>query len=141
SSLLLTCLLWGESDPLRLPWLDPPPAAARSEARERLLRLSATDEEGRVTAHGRAIARLPLEPRLAHMLIDGAERGFGSAAAEAAMLLTERGLGGNDPDLEVRHRRWLSDRSPRANAARRMAERWVRLTGPSPLAGEGLGRG
>jgi ATP-dependent helicase HrpB len=54
-----------------------------------------------------------------------------SAAAEAAALLTERGLGGNDPDLEVRHRHWLRDRSPRAQAARSMAARWTRLSSPA----------
>ena len=126
SSLLLTCLLWGEGDPARLPFLDPPPAPALAEARERLARLQAIDDEGRITAHGRAIAAIPLEPRLAHMLIAARERGFGRAAADAAVLLTERGLGGNDPDLEVRHRHWLSDRSPRAQAARRMADRWAK---------------
>ncbi len=126
SSLFLTCLLWGESDPARLPFLDPPPAPALAEARHRLLRLGAIDDEGRITAHGRAIAAISLEPRLAHMLIEARAGGFGAAAADAAVLLTERGLGGNDPDLEVRHRRWLGDRSPRAQAAKRMAERWAK---------------
>ena len=124
SSLLLTCLLWGEADPARLPFLNPPPAPALAEARQRLARLGALDGEGRITPHGRAIAAIPLEPRLAHMLIEAGARGFGRAAAEAATLLTERGLGGNDPDLELRHRRWLNDLSPRATAARRMADRW-----------------
>ena len=32
--LLLDCALWGESDPARLRWLDPPPSAALSEARK-----------------------------------------------------------------------------------------------------------
>ena len=36
SSLLLTSLGWGEADPARLPFLDPPPAAALAEARRRL---------------------------------------------------------------------------------------------------------
>ncbi len=126
SSLFLTCLLWGEPDPARLPFLDPPPAPALAEARHRLLRLGAIDDEGRITAHGRAIAAISLEPRLAHMLIEARAGGFGAAAADAAALLTERGLGGNDPDLEVRHRRWLGDRSPRAQAAKRMAERWAK---------------
>jgi ATP-dependent helicase HrpB len=125
SSLLLTCLLWGEGDPARLPFLDAPPAPALTEARARLTRLGAVDCEGRITPHGRAVAVVPLEPRLAHMLIEAKERGFGKAAADAAVLLTERGLGGNDPDLEMRLRRWQSDRSPRANAARRMSERWA----------------
>jgi len=128
SSLALTCLLWGESDPARLPFLDPPPAAALDEARRRLSDLGAIDSDGRVTAHGRAVARLPLDPRLAHMLLEAATRGFGAAAAEAAVLLTERGLGGTDPDLEVRHRRWRGDRNARAEAARGLAKRWVQHT-------------
>ncbi|HEX8936676.1 MAG TPA: ATP-dependent helicase HrpB, partial [Sphingomicrobium sp.] len=129
SSLLLTCLLWGESDPRRLPFLDPPPAAALDEAAMRLTRLGAIDEERRVTGHGRAIAALPLEPRLAHMLLDARERGFGAAASDVAVLLTERGLGGTDPDLEVRWRHWRSDRSVRAEAARNLAAGWRRRLG------------
>jgi ATP-dependent helicase HrpB len=126
SSLLLTCLLWGENDPGRLPFLDPPPQAGLEEARHRLQALGAIDEAGRVTDHGRAIAALPLEPRLAHMLLDARERGFGSGAADVAVLLTERGLGGNDPDLELRWRRWRADKSARAEAARKLADGWRR---------------
>ena len=120
-----------------MPFLDPPPAAAIDEARNRLLRLGAIDDDGRVTDHGRAIARLPLEPRLAHMLIEASERGFGAAAADAAVLLTERGLGGNDPDLELRWRRWRSDRAPRAEGARRMASNWLRQVRRQPRLGDG----
>jgi len=124
SSLLLATLLWGEPNPALLPFLDAPPAAALDEARRRLKILGALDEESRLTAHGRAIAALPLEPRLAHMLLDARDRGFAAAASEVAVLLTERGLGGNDVDLEVRWRRWRSDKSQRAAAARNLAGRW-----------------
>ena len=121
SSLVLTCLLWGEADPTRLPFLDPPPGPALAQARRRLVNLVAIDDDGRLTAHGRAIAGWPLEPSLAHMMIEAKRVGFGEIAAQAAALLTERGLGGNDPDLAVRLKRWLGDRSPRASAARRWA--------------------
>ena len=120
---MLTSLLWGEPDPQRLPFLDSPPNAAIDEARKRLRNLAAIDDEGRITAHGREIAALPLEPRLAHMMIEARARGFPAAAADVAVLLTERGLGGNDPDLELRWRRWRGDKSARAEAARRIAER------------------
>ncbi|MEO5810459.1 MAG: DEAD/DEAH box helicase, partial [Sphingomicrobium sp.] len=50
SSLVLTCLLWGEADPTRLPFLDAPPAAALDEARARLARIGAIDDDGRLTA-------------------------------------------------------------------------------------------
>lgn len=127
SALLLTCLQWG-ADPAGLPFLDPPAPAALAEARERLMRLGAIDRDGRVSPHGRAVAGLPLEPRLAHMLLEASARGFGQAAAEAAALLTERGLGGNDPDLEVRWRRWMGDRGVRAEGARRMSSGWAKLS-------------
>jgi len=128
SSLLLTILLWGEAHPERLPFLDAPPAAAIVQARRRLETIGAI-EEGRVTEHGRAIAALPLEPRLAHMLLDARERGFAAAAADVAVLLTERGLGGNDADVEARWRRWKSDKSARATAARQLAAGWRRRLG------------
>jgi ATP-dependent helicase HrpB len=135
SRLLLTCLLWGEGDPTRLPFLDPLPAVALAEARDRLTRLGALDANGALTPHGRAIAGWPLEPRLAHMMIESHRLGITCAAAEVAVLLTERGLGGTDPDLELRHRRWLADHSRRAVAARKMAERWAKRTaGGSPTS-------
>jgi len=117
-------------------WLDPPPAAAIDEARKRLSALGALDEAGRPTAHGRAIADLPLPPRLAHMLIAAAARGWGATAAEIAVLLSERGLGGADADLELRLRRWRAERSPRAEAARGLARRWRKL-----VDGTGSGEG
>lgn len=138
SSLLLTCLLWG-ADPVSLPFLDAPPPVALEEARRRLAALGAIDPDGRVTAHGRVIASIALEPRLAHMLVEAEAWGFGGAAAEIAVLLTERGLGGNDPDLQLRWRRWNADRSPRADAARAMARRWAGPTA-SPGREHDLGR-
>jgi ATP-dependent helicase HrpB len=130
SALLLDCAIWGVADPRSLSWLDPPPAAALAEAERRLGTLGALDAGGRPTAHGRAIADLPLPPRLAHMMLAAAERGWAESAAEAAVLLSERGLGGGDVDLEVRLRRWRADRGRRADAARGLARSWLRLLAP-----------
>ena len=129
SGLVLACLIWGESDPARLPFLDTPPPSALGEARQRLTALGALDGSGQLTAHGRAVAGWPLDPRLAHMMIEAGRRDLASVAADAAALLTERGLGGSDPDLEIRRRRWRSDKGPRANAAKRMAQGWARRAG------------
>jgi ATP-dependent helicase HrpB len=139
SALLLDCAIWGVADPRSLKWIDPPPAAAVDEARKRLFGLGAIDEAGRATEHGRAIAALPLPPRLAHMMIEASTRFWGETAAEVAVLISERGLGGNDTDLELRLRRWRTERGPRAQAARGLAKRWLSLvsspvkdgTGPS----------
>ena len=129
SALVLDCALWGVSDPRDLNWLDPPPEAAVSEARKRLGSLEALDEDGRPTAHGKAIAGLPLPPRLGHMLVRAAEHGMAGTAAQIAVLLGERGLGGTDADLELRLRRWRSERGPRADNGRRLAQRWAKLVG------------
>jgi ATP-dependent helicase HrpB len=128
SALLLDCALWGVADPRTLKWIDPPPASAVDEARRRLLALGAIDEGGRPTEHGKAIAALPLPPRLAHMMIEAEARGWGETAAEVAVLISERGLGGSDADLELRLRRWRTDRGKRAEAARGLARRWLQLT-------------
>ena len=128
SALLLDCAIWGVSDPRTLRWLDPPPAAAIDEARRRLVSLGALSADGRPTAHGAAVAALPLPPRLAHMLIEAEARGWGRTAAEVAVLLSERGLGGNDVDLELRLRRWRTERGQRAEAARGLGKRWEQLT-------------
>ncbi len=133
SALTLDCAIWGVADPRELAWLDTPPAAAIQEARARLATLDAFDEDGRPTPHGRAIARLPLPPRLGHMLVRAGEMGLAKTAAEVAVLLGERGLGGNDADLELRLRRWRGERGPRAEGGRRLAERWSKLA-PAPIA-------
>jgi ATP-dependent helicase HrpB len=139
SALVLDCAIWGVADPRSLAWLDSPPEAAVAEARARLATLEAIDTDGRPTAHGRAIARLPMAPRLAHMLVRAGEMGLAKEAAEVAVLLGERGLGGTGTDLEARVRRFRGERGPRAEGARRLAERWATST---PLPGrEGMGVG
>jgi ATP-dependent helicase HrpB len=141
SALLLDCAIWGVTDPHRLRWLDPPPAPAIEEARRRLVLLGALDEAGRPTAHGAAIAALPLPPRLAHMLIEADARGWGATAAEIAVLLSERGLGGQDADLELRRRRWRADKGRRAEAARGLARRWLHLLGAARTTSRRPGEG
>lgn len=150
SSLLLECAMWGVADPAGLAWLDPPPPAAIAEARKRLHDLGALDGEGHITAHGRAVARLPLEPRIAHMLIAAQEQDMGFIAAEVAVLLGERGLGGPSVDLDERLRRLRQERGRqekggRVAAALRLAGRWAAMvgaekTGNIPLPAHAAGR-
>lgn len=127
SALVLATAIWGVADPRELRWLDPPSDAAVNEARRRLQSIEALDADHRPTPHGRQIATLPMPPRLAHMLIRAGELGIADSAAEVAVLLGERGLGGNDPDLEARARRWRGERGKRADAGRALARRWAKL--------------
>jgi ATP-dependent helicase HrpB len=129
SRLALDLARWGAKTPDGLAFLDPPPAAAWREARGLLVRIEALNAEDELTAHGRAIADLPLPPRLAHMVLAGAEAGAGERAARIAVLLGEPGLGGNDVDLRERLARLDRDGSPRARDAKALAGRWARAAG------------
>jgi ATP-dependent helicase HrpB len=129
SRLALDLARWGARDADSLTFLDRPPAAAMAEATASLERLGALDAAGALTAHGRAIGELPLPPRLAHMLLKGAELGAGRRAARIAVLLTERGLGGRGADLSHRLEALEHDRSRRAGDARALADRWARMAG------------
>jgi ATP-dependent helicase HrpB len=124
--LLLALAQWGAGDPAALPWLDPPPAAAIAAARAKLSALGALDGEGRITGHGKAMAALPMDPPLAHMLLFAASCGAADQAARLALLLQERGLGGRGEDLALRLERWNGDRSGRAEASRKLATGWAK---------------
>ena len=94
ASLALELAQWGSDD---LPFLTPPPAPALAEARSLLSDLGAL-KDGRITEHGRALAALPLHPRLGHMLLKA-----GPEAAPLAALLGERDpLRGAPADLTLR---------------------------------------
>ena len=129
AGLLLECARWGVTDPLQLKWRDPPPTAALADARARLEATGILAADGRPTPHGEAVAALPVPPELGHMLIAAAARGLGPLAARIAVLLGERGLGGRSSDIDDRLRLWARDRSPRADAARKLADRWARSAG------------
>jgi ATP-dependent helicase HrpB len=126
AGLVLDCARWGVPDPASLPWRDPPPAAAVVEAQGRLRALAAIDATGRVTPHGERLAALPMAPEQAHMLVTAVQRGHGLLAARIAVLIGERGLGGRSADLEQRLSGWARERGQRADAARKLAQRWAR---------------
>lgn len=122
AGLALELALWGGDD---LPFLTAPPPAPLAEARALLQGLGALEPDavpgfpvggegarddgsslnppqnrtvGRITPHGRALAGLPLHPRLAHMLMMS-----GAGAANIAALLAERDpLRGAPADLALR---------------------------------------
>jgi ATP-dependent helicase HrpB len=152
SSLALDLAHWGVADHATLAFLDPPPRAALNEAKALLNELGAIDRDGRITEEGRRLRRLPLPPRLARMVVDAGDDA--ALAADIALLLTERGLGGNDVDLAHRLDELRRDRSRRAQDARAMARRWAEVanagaddakvgatTFPPPLRGRDRERG
>ncbi len=100
SGLALDLALWGTRDPADLPFLTPPPPGPYAAALRLLRDLGAVDDAGAITDHGRAVAALPLHPRLGHMLVRA-----GSGAAPVAALLSERdpmrGIGAIDLGLRL----------------------------------------
>ena len=126
SGFVLDLAYWG-ADPASLAFLDPPPAPALAEAKALLGELGAIDGDGRMTEEGRRLRNLPLPPRLARMVVDGAAAGAAALAAEIAVVLTERGLGGNDVDLGHRVDALRRDRSGRGRDAIAMARRWAQI--------------
>ena len=124
--LVLALAQWGTGDPGELAWLDPPPAASIAAARSTLAALGALDAEGRITETGSKLAKLPLDPQGAACVLFGAEHGVAEDAARLALLLQERGLGGQGEDLEARLARWNADQGARAEANRRLAGRWAK---------------
>ncbi len=123
--LVLKTALWGSGDPAALPWLDPPPEASLGAARQKLEGLGALDLDGRITPRGSKLAALALDPAQAAMVLFGAEQGAAREAARIAVLLQERNLGGRGEDLAGRLQRWNADRSPKAEASRKLADRWA----------------
>jgi ATP-dependent helicase HrpB len=138
SGLVLDLAHWGVADPAQLAFLDPPPVPALAQAKALLGELHAIDRAGRITEEGRRLRELPLPPRLARMVVDAAAAGQAERAADIAVVLTERGLGGNDVDLGHRLDALRRDRSKRGNDARAMARRWAEIAraNSSPLARE-----
>jgi ATP-dependent helicase HrpB len=83
---------WGTREARQLSWLDEPPPPVLAGARDLLQRLGALDAAGSISAHGRAMARLGVHPRLAHMLLRARELQALPLAAQLAALLSERDL-------------------------------------------------
>lgn len=79
---------WG-SDVRDLALLDQPPAHALSAAQDVLVGLGAMAEDGGITPRGRVISGVPVDPRLARALIDGAGLVGPRRAAEVVAMLSE----------------------------------------------------
>ena len=132
--LALQLLRWGVADPAELSWLDAPPSAAWAQALDLLRDLGAVAEHAnglRLTPHGEAMAALPAHPRLAHLLLRGADAGLARPACDLAALLSER-----DPyrgrEVDVAHRLSLLDKTGRRSDTarlRRLAKRFRDLLG------------
>ena len=129
---------WGIHDPGTLNWLTLPPKAPLNQGQDLLKLLQAIDDRGRITAHGREMAKLPMHPRLAHMVIEGAKWGWADSACNVAALLTDRDIAqrdGRNPiavDLTLRANALMGARTGLAvnrnalSRTRALAKQWLK---------------
>ncbi len=89
SQALLQLFAWGEHDVKAFPWYEVPQPASIAHALE-LLDLLGAIQDGRLTELGKRMSNLPVQPRLARLLIEGESLGCVNQAAVAATLLSER---------------------------------------------------
>ena len=141
AALVLAC--WGSPGGRGLSLPDAPPRAAMDEAVEVLRELGAVGTDGTATDLGKALARVPADPRLARALLDGAAAVGNRAAAEAVALVAgdQRAPGADLPRLladlragkDPASRRWAEDVRRMETIARAGA---VRRRIPSRHGGE-----
>ena len=97
------------------PFVDPPPRRAISDGYELLRELDAIDDRGDLTVTGRQLARLPLDPRIARMLLAAHERGCLREALVIAAALSVQDPRDRPPDrqqaADQAHARFVDPRS------------------------------
>ncbi len=123
SGLALDCAAWG-AEPADLAFLDPPPAGALAAGRALLRELDALDAAGRITATGRAMARMGTHPRLARMMLAAGTEGEKALAADLAALLEERDpIRGKEAPVDVNLRLELLHGADHRDADRATVQR------------------
>jgi ATP-dependent helicase HrpB len=143
ASTVLQSAEWGTAARDGLPWLTPPPDAAWRQATALLQELGALSEPVRatggspvtggspsITPRGRAMVKLPVHPRLAHMIFEAAHAGCAQRACLLAASLTEAAA--DATARRVTDARRLLDRLDHAAGdgfalrVRELARRWGR---------------
>ncbi len=105
TQLALQLAAWGVADPSQLQWIDQPAESALKVAHHTLLSLAAIDDRHRITEHGRQMMELGTEPRLAHLILAGAEVDLAATACDIAAVLSDRDLlRGRDRPVDLRTR-------------------------------------
>ncbi len=122
-SLVLTSAAWGAVTREALPWMTPPPAASWDQASGLLRLLGALDDDGRLTAKGERMAKLPLHPRLANMLL--------LAGEEAPLLAAQIEEGSKSRETDIRMR----PVTPRVKA---LAKKFACVRGAGRATSEGV---
>ncbi|WP_276208206.1 ATP-dependent RNA helicase HrpA [Halomonas sp. NO4] len=115
ASVILSMLSLKLGDIEDFPFVDPPDSRFVTDGFKLLFELGAVDESQRLTPLGRKLARLPIDPRLARMVLAGADQG-----GLREVLIVVAGLAVQDPRdrpadkreaADQAHRRWQDPES------------------------------
>ena len=102
-SLVLTSAAWGALGREDLPWMTPPAASLWDQAVGLLKLLGALGKDGRLTEKGAAMAKMPMHPRLANMMLGsfGSTNFTNSTNLDVALLaaIIEDGWRGRETDI------------------------------------------
>ncbi|MDG2847775.1 ATP-dependent helicase HrpB [Vibrio parahaemolyticus] len=122
ASLVMELAFWGTTDIHELKWLDIPSAAALRQAKQLLFSLGLITEQGQLTAEGKLVHYLGVEPRAAAMLIKSQSHSDKMVnVALAAVALIE------EPERNVTNiahslHRWLSGSHPKKSLLLKRAQ-------------------
>ncbi|MCD6213050.1 MAG: ATP-dependent helicase HrpB [Sulfurovum sp.] len=95
SQLMLELAVWGNDDINDLSWMDLPPSTALHHAKTLLQDLGALAKNGSITPHGKAMAKYPMHPRLAHMMLKAKDLNLSYEASLLAVLISEKDIYSN----------------------------------------------
>ena len=115
ASVILQMAVLGLGDCADFPFLDPPDTRQINDGYRLLQELEAVDEERRVTATGRQMARLPVDPRIGRMLLSAAANGALAEMLPLAAVLSLQDPRERPPEAQAaadaRHALWADERS------------------------------
>lgn len=110
ASVLLQMESLGLGAPESFPFIDPPSPRAIEEGRSTLMELGAFDAQRRLTATGRQMARLPIDPRLSRMVFEASREGCLDDALVIAAALSVQDPrerpSGQEQLADAAHTRW-----------------------------------
>jgi ATP-dependent helicase HrpA len=106
ASVILQMATSGLGDIRNFPFLEAPDKRQINDGYKLLEELSAVDDKRRVTKLGRTMAKLPLDPRLARMLVTAAEQG-----SLAETLIVIAGLSVQDPRERPQEKQQAADQA------------------------------
>lgn len=106
ASVILQMTTSGLGEIRRFPFLEPPDRRLINDGYKLLEELSAVDGKRRVTKLGRTMAKLPLDPRLARMLVTSSEQG---SLAETLVVIA--GLSVQDPRERPQEKQQAADQA------------------------------